>query len=284
MENDLFELKGKTAVITGGGGVLCRSMALHLAKRGVKVAILDRRVDAAASAAKEVTGAGGVAMAIECDVLDRASLAGARDEVLSRFGNIDILLNGAGGNSPMGTTSDETLLPEQLGKHGVDTKTFFDLDADGFRFVFNLNFLGTLLPTQVFAEPMAEAGKGVIVNVSSMNAFRPLTKIPAYSAAKAAVSNFTQWLAVHLAPVGVRVNAMAPGFFLTDQNRFLLTEEGTGDLTPRGNKIIGHTPMARFGVPDDLNGVLVWLCSDASAFVTGVVVPVDGGFSAYSGV
>ena len=248
------------------------------------VALLDRRPQAATDVAKEIVETGGRAVAIECDVLDRASLDSACKEVLANFKSVDVLLNGAGGNNPRGTTSEETLIADHLGKHGPDIKTFFDLDADGFRFVFNLNFLGTLLPTQVFAEPMAAAGKGVIVNISSMNAFRPLTKIPAYSAAKAAVSNFTQWLAVHLAPVGVRVNAMAPGFFLTDQNRFLLTEEKTGDLTARGNKIICHTPMGRFGVPEDLNGVLVWLCSDASSFVTGVVVPVDGGFSAFSGV
>lgn len=282
--SDLFDLAGRTAVVTGGGGVLCKSMAAALAAKGVKVAVLDLRPEAAHAAADEIAKAGGRAIGVECNVLDRASLEAARDRVVSEFGGIDVLVNGAGGNNPRATTSCETCKPEDL-KHAVEgLKTFFDLEPDGVQFVFNLNFIGTLLPTQVFGRVLAEQGRGVILNVSSMNAFRPLTKIPAYSAAKAAISNFTQWLATHFAPSNVRVNAIAPGFFLTDQNRFLLTDEKTGELTPRGNTIIAHTPMGRFGAPEDLNGTLVWLVSDASAFVTGVVVPVDGGFSAFSGV
>jgi NAD(P)-dependent dehydrogenase (short-subunit alcohol dehydrogenase family) len=284
MERDAFDLTGKTAVVTGGGGVLCGEMARELARRGVCIALLDLRAEAAAKAAESVVEVGGAAIGVQCDVLDRASLEHARDVVIDRFGGVDILLNGAGGNNPAATTTEEFMQKEQLRGREEGLKTFFDLDASGFQFVFNLNFIGTFLASQVFGEAMAKRGRGVVLNVSSMNAFTPLTQIPAYSAAKAAVSNFTQWLAVYLAPVGVRVNAIAPGFFLTDQNRFLLTEEGTGDLTVRGRKIVTHTPMGRFGVPEDLNGVVVWLCSEASAFVTGVVVPVDGGFSAYSGV
>ena len=284
MSADSFDLNGKTAVVTGGGGVLCRSMASELASRGVKVAVLDLRPEAAQSAADEIAKAGGKAIGVECNVLERASLEAACAKVLAEFGGVDILINGAGGNNPRATTSRETCQPEDLKQAVEGLKTFFDLDPESVQFVFSLNFIGTLLPTQVFGRVMAERGGGVILNVSSMNAFRPLTKIPAYSAAKAAISNFTQWLATHFAPVNVRVNAIAPGFFLTDQNRFLLTDEKTGDLTPRGNTIISHTPMGRFGAPEDLNGALVWLVSDASAFVTGVVVPVDGGFSAFSGV
>jgi NAD(P)-dependent dehydrogenase (short-subunit alcohol dehydrogenase family) len=284
MSSDLFDLAGKTAVVTGGGGVLCKSMAAALAAQGVKVAVLDLRPEAAQAAADEITRVGGRAIGIECNVLDRASLEAARDKVFSEFGGLDILLNGAGGNNPRATTSRETCHAEDLREAVEGMKTFFDLDPDGVQFVFNLNFIGTLLPTQVFGRVLAEQGHGVILNVSSMNAFKPLTKIPAYSAAKAAISNFTQWLATHFAPVNVRVNAIAPGFFLTDQNRFLLTDEKTGELTARGNTIIAHTPMGRFGAPEDINGTLVWLLSDASAFVTGVVVPVDGGFSAFSGV
>lgn len=284
MSSDKFDLRGKTAVVTGGGGVLCRSMAGELASRGAKVAVLDLRPEAAQSAADEIAKAGGKAIGVECNVLERASLEAACAKVLAAFGGVDILINGAGGNNPRATTSRETCQPEDLKQAVEGMKTFFDLDPESVQLVFSLNFIGTLLPTQVFGRVMAERGGGVILNVSSMNAFRPLTKIPAYSAAKAAISNFTQWLATHFAPVNVRVNAIAPGFFLTDQNRFLLTDEKTGALTPRGNTIIAHTPMGRFGAPEDLNGALVWLVSDASAFVTGVVVPVDGGFSAFSGV
>lgn len=284
MERDSFDLTDKTAVVTGGGGVLCTEMARELARRGARVALLDLKAEAAALAAQAVVEAGGYAFGVQCDVLDRGSLEAARDLVLDRFGVVDILVNGAGGNNPKATTSEDVLKAEHLNAANEKLKTFFDLDAEAVQLVFNLNFLGTLLPTQVFGEPMARRGRGVVLNVSSMNAFKPLTKIPAYSAAKAGVSNLTQWLAVHLAPVGIRVNAVAPGFFLTNQNRFLLTEENTGELTERGHKILTHTPMRRFGVPEDLNGVVVWLCSDASSFVTGIVVPVDGGFSAFSGV
>ena len=284
MNKDIFELKGKTAVITGGGGVLCKSMALNLARFGVNVAVADLRHDAAQAVVDEINKAGGHAIGLACNVLDKSSLEEARAKIIAEFGRIDILINGAGGNNPKATTSHETCTMEDMGDTTGELKTFFDLDPDAVGFVFGLNFTGTLLPTQVFGRAMVENGGGVIVNISSMNALRPLTKIPAYSAAKAAVSNFTQWLATHFAPVNVRVNAIAPGFFLTDQNRFLLTDEKTGDLTARGTTILAHTPMARFGNPEDLFGTLVWLTSEASSFVTGIVVPVDGGFSAYSGV
>lgn len=284
MVRDAFDLSGKTAVITGGGGVLCKTMACELASRGASVAVLDLRADAAEAVADEITKTCGKAVGIACNVLEKSSLEEACAKVLAEFGRVDILINGAGGNNPRATTSCETCKVEDLKGDVGELKTFFDLDPDGVQFVFNLNFIGTLLPTQVFGRVMAENGGGVILNVSSMNAFRPLTKIPAYSAAKAAISNFTQWLATHFAPVNVRVNAIAPGFFLTDQNRFLLTDEKTGELTARGNTILSHTPMGRFGTPEDLSGTLVWLVSDASEFVTGVVVPVDGGFSAFSGV
>ncbi len=284
MDKNLFELTGKTAVITGGGGVLCRTMAIELGKRGVKVAVLDLRKEAAEAVARDIVANGGTSIGVACNVLDKGSLEAACEEVLGAYGGVDILINGAGGNNPKATTSKERLSPEDCMQAVEGVKTFFDLDADGVQFVFNLNFIGTLLPTQVFGKVMAGNGGGAIINISSMNAFRPLTKIPAYSAAKAGISNFTQWLSTHFAPAGIRVNAIAPGFFLTNQNRFLLTDEKTGALTDRGNTIIGHTPMSRFGTPEDLTGTLVWLLSDASAFVTGIVVPVDGGFSAFSGV
>lgn len=282
MDQNLFDIAGRTAVVTGGGGVLCRAMARELGVRGVNVAILDVRKEAALTACEDVIEAGGRGMGIECNVLDKADLESACRRVLEAYGRIDILVNGAGGNHPSATTAREVLGSEDLQK-GVGG-SFFDLDPAGVHSVFDLNFIGTLLPTQVFGRAMAESGRGTVVNVSSMSAFRPLTKVPAYSAAKAAVSNFTLWLAVHLAPAKVRVNAIAPGFFVTDQNRFLLTDERTGELTERGKKIIAHTPMGRFGLPEDLLGTLIWLVSDASAFVTGVVVPVDGGFSAFGGV
>lgn len=283
-----FDLTGKVAVVTGGGGVLCSGFSKTLAAAGAKVAVCDLRVDAAQKVADEITEAGGVAIGVEMNVLKKESVEAARDIIYEKLGKVDILLNGAGGNNPKGQTSNEYLTPEDvaaLDENGEieGVKTFFDLDPDGISFVFNLNFLGTLIPTQVFARDMAKTG-GNIINVSSMNAFRPLTKIPAYSGAKAAVSNFTQWLAVHFAPVGIRVNAIAPGFFLTEQNRTLLTNPD-GSLTPRSDKILTHTPMRRFGTPEDLDGTLLWLADDRfSAFVDGVVVPVDGGFAAYSGV
>jgi len=283
-----FDLTGKTAVVTGGGGVLCSGFSKTLAAAGAKVAVCDLRAEAAQAVADEITAAGGVAIGVAMNVLDKESILAAQKEIEEKLGKVDILLNGAGGNNAKGNTSRDNLTPEevaQLEENGTieGVKTFFDLDPDGISFVFNLNFLGTLLPTQVFARTMAATG-GTIINVSSMNSFRPLTRIPAYSGAKAAVSNFTQWLAVHFAPVGIRVNAIAPGFFLTEQNRNLLLN-ADGSLSPRSEKILGHTPMARFGTPEDLDGTLLWLADDKfSAFVNGVVVPVDGGFAAYSGV
>jgi NAD(P)-dependent dehydrogenase (short-subunit alcohol dehydrogenase family) len=266
----LFDLSGKTAVVTGGAGVLCTSMCRALAAAGVNVAVLDLNAEAAEA---EIRASGANAIGVACNVLDKASIETAAQAVLAKFGRVDILVNGAGGNKPAATTN-----PEQR---------FFDLPADALRWVFDLNLMGTILPSQVFGKWMAEQKSGIILNISSMNAFRPLTRIAAYSAAKAGVSNFTQWLAVHMAQEyspEIRVNAIAPGFFLTEQNRFLLTDKATGDLTSRGKSIIGHTPMNRFGSPDDLTGALLWLVSPASAFVTGIVVPVDGGFSAFSGV
>lgn len=270
---NLFELKGKSVVITGGGGVLCGAIARALAGAGAKIAVLDLVEQAARKVTEEISAEGGTAIAVKCNVLEKDTLMRAKKKVISEFGKIDILINGAGGNKKEATTTSDL--------------SFFDLPPEAIRFVFDLNFLGTLLPSQVFAKHMAEKGKGVILNVSSMNAFRPLTKIPAYSAAKAAVSNFTQWLAVHMCQnysKNIRVNAIAPGFFLTEQNRFLLTDEKSGQLTPRGKTIIDHTPMGRFGEPDELIGTCLWLLSDEAKFVTGIVVPVDGGFSAFSGV
>jgi len=278
------DLAGKVAVVTGGGGVLCSTMAKALAECGAAVAVADLRLENAQAVADEITAAGGRAMAVACNVLDKASLDEANAAVEAAFGPVSILINGAGGNHPKGTTGMEHLNPDDLLKTDRDFVTFYDLDPKGIEFVFNLNFLGTLLPSQAFTRTMARDRSGVVINISSMNAFRPLTKIPAYSAAKAAVSNFTQWMAVHMASAGIRVNAIAPGFFVTDQNRTLLTN-ADGSPTPRSEKILAHTPMGHYGEPGDLVGVLLWLVSDqAAGFVTGVVVPVDGGFSAYSGV
>ncbi|WP_224994797.1 SDR family oxidoreductase [Cesiribacter sp. SM1] len=275
------EFRGKTVVITGGGGILCQSFARTLAERGARVAILDLNGEAARAVAQEILAAGGEALGVEANVLDADSLKRAHEAISIAFGPCDILINGAGGNHPKGTTSQEYLLKEHLKEEAVTT--FFDLDPVGIQFVFDLNFLGTFLPTREFALDMVEKEQGVVLNVSSMSSLRPLTRIPAYSGAKSAVSNFTQWLAVYFAKVGIRVNALAPGFFLTDQNRSLLTSED-GGLTARGNTIIAHTPMQRFGTAADLDGALLWLCGSDSAFVTGVVIPIDGGFSAYSGV
>ncbi|MGZ5497528.1 MAG: SDR family oxidoreductase [Candidatus Aminicenantales bacterium] len=285
MTEDLFGLKGKTAVITGGGGVLGGAMAIALAERGAGVAILDIRESAAGEAAARVAAAtGGRAIGVACDVLDEKSLAAAAGDVVREFGGVDILINAAGGNAPMATTSKETAEPGDLPGAGGASRTFFDLDVAALRKVIDLNLLGTILPCRVLGREMAGRGGGTIVNISSMTASRPLTKIPAYSVAKAGVSNLTQWLATHFAPLHIRVNAIAPGFFLTEQNRFLLTDEKTGGLTVRGGAVIAHTPLGRFGTPHDLAGVLIWLASDASSFVTGAVIPVDGGFSAFSGV
>ena len=272
-QDKLFDVRGKVIAITGGAGVLCGSMSRGLAARGAKVAVMDIMDAAAAALCKEIVAAGGVAKPFHCNVLEKADIETAFAAVIGAFGRVDVLINGAGGNK-----RDATCGPP---------RTFFELPADAIRWVFELNCLGTMLPCQVFGKHMAEAGGGQIINVSSMNAFRPLTNIAAYSAAKAAISNFTQWLAVYMCQrhsTAVRVNAIAPGFFLTEQNRFLLTDEKTGELTARGKTIIAHTPMGRFGEPDDLLGTLVWLISDAARFVTGVVVPVDGGFAAFSGV
>ncbi len=276
------DLSGKTAVVTGGGGVLCSSFAEALGECGAKVAVLDLSLDAADAVAKRICANGGTAQAFACNVLEKESILAAGDAVIAAFGNIDILINGAGGNNPRATTDREYLFPEDLTGE-ADGKSFFDLTPEGIQFVFNLNCLGTLLPTQVFARNMAVHG-GIIINISSMNAYRPLTKIPAYSAAKAAVSNLTMWLAVHLSKVNIRVNAIAPGFFVTKQNEKLLFDEN-GNPTPRTDKILAHTPMGRFGKPEELVGTLLYLCdNNASGFVNGTVIPVDGGFAAYSGV
>ncbi len=276
------DLSGKTAVVTGGGGVLCSCFAEALGECGAKVAVLDLSLDAADAVAKRICANGGTAQAFACNVLEKESILAAGDAVIAAFGNIDILINGAGGNNPRATTDREYLFHEDLTGE-ADVKSFFDLTPEGIQFVFNLNCLGTLLPTQVFAKNMAVHG-GIIINISSMNAYRPLTKIPAYSAAKAAVSNLTMWLAVHLSKVNIRVNAIAPGFFVTKQNEKLLFDDN-GNPTPRTDKILAHTPMGRFGKPEELVGTLLYLCdNNASGFVNGTVIPVDGGFAAYSGV
>jgi len=269
----LFGLADKVAVVTGGGGVLCGCMCRALARAGARVAVLDLLEPAAKKVAEEITASGGQAISFQTDALDKRSLEKVCAEILEKFGRVDLLINGAGGNKAQATTSPDL--------------SFFDLPQDAFQWVFNLNFTCTLLASQVFGKVMARQGEGVVLNVSSMNYFRPLTRVPAYSAAKAAVSNFTQWLAVHLSQnysTKIRVNAIAPGFFLTEQNRFLLTEKETGGLTPRGQSIIGHTPMSRFGAPEDLIGPVLWLLSPAGEFVHGAVIPIDGGFSAFSGV
>jgi NAD(P)-dependent dehydrogenase (short-subunit alcohol dehydrogenase family) len=274
--DDLFkqyDFSGQTAVVTGGAGVLCSEMAVTLARFGANVVILDRVKELPAPVLAAAEGAPGKLALVQSDVLDKQVLEESAREVRAKFGTVDILINGAGGNKATATTSADS--------------SFFDLPKDALEFVFDLNLLGTILPSQVFGRGMAERKQGTILNVSSMNAFRPLTRIPAYSAAKAGVSNFTQWLAVHMAQEyspNIRVNAIAPGFLLSEQNRFLMTEKETGELTPRGRTVIAHTPMNRFGVPEDLLGTMLWLLSPAAAFVTGIVVPIDGGFSAFSGV
>ncbi len=269
----LFGLHDKVAVVTGGGGILCGAMSKGLAKAGAKVMVLDLLEAAAQKVAEEIRKDGGQAAAFQADALDKKSLERVCEEIVRKFGRVDILINGAGGNKPQATTSPDL--------------SFFDLPQDAFRWVFDLNFTCSLLSSQVFGKVMAKQKEGIILNVSSMNYFRPLTRVPAYSAAKAAVSNFTQWLAVHFSQnysPKIRVNAIAPGFFLTEQNRFLLTEKETGNLTARGKSIIDHTPMSRFGDPEDLVGAVLWLLSPASQFVHGAVIAIDGGFSAFSGV
>ncbi|WP_169924997.1 SDR family oxidoreductase [Petrotoga olearia] len=269
---DYFNVEGKVIVITGGAGVLCSEMARSLGEAGGKIVILDLSERAMDMLSIELAEKNVEHMWIKTNVLQKNDLVIAKDEILETFGKIDILINGAGGNKPEATTSKD--------------KSFFELPEDAVQWVFNLNFLGTFLASRVFGEYFAEKGYGEIINISSMNAFRPLTNIPAYSAAKAAVSNFTQWLAVHMNhnySKKIRVNAIAPGFLLTNQNRFLLTNQD-GSLTQRGNQILNHTPMGRFGEPKDLVSTVMWLISDSSEFVNGVVVPIDGGFSAYSGV
>lgn len=268
----LFDLNGQVVAITGAGGVICGAMAKELGARGAKVALLDLFPDAAEAVAEEIRAGGGEALAVKCNVLDLEAVQGAHREVVEAYGHVDILINGAGGNKKEATTGPDM--------------SFFDIPADALRFVIDLNLLGSVLPSQVFGKGMADQKTGAILNISSMNSFTPLTKIIGYSAAKAAINNFTQWLAVHIAQnysPDIRVNAIAPGFFETAQNKFLLRTE-TGELTPRGQQIVDHTPQARFGEPADLLGTVVWLLSPAAKFVTGVVVPIDGGFSAFSGV
>lgn len=275
------DLTGKVAVVTGAGGVLCSNFAKILARAGAKVALLDINEEAAKAFADEITAEGGIAKAFKCNVLDKENCYAVADAVKAEFGDCDILLNGAGGNNARATTDKEYFFPGDLDE---DSKTFFNLDAEGVSFVFNLNFLGTLIPTQAFARQMVDREGCNIINVSSMNAYTPLTKIPAYSGAKAAISNFTQWLAVHFSKVGIRVNAIAPGFFSTKQNAALLFNED-GSPTPRTGKILAATPMGRFGKSEELDGALLFLVNnEAASFITGVVIPVDGGFSSYSGV
>lgn len=272
-------LKNKVMVITGGAGVLCSALALAAAKEGVKIALLGRTPEKLKAVEEKITALGAQAMSVQCDVTDKSSVVAARDAVIEKFGTVDILVNGAGGNHPKANTSNE----EFSGKDSSGEITFFDLDPDNVRSVFDVNFMGTFIPSQVFGEVMA-GRETTIINISSMSAYHPMTKVCAYSAAKAAVSNFTEWLSVHFAKNGIRVNAIAPGFFETEQNRTLLrTPEGT--LTERAGKILRGTPMGRFGEPEELAGVFLWMCdASQSKFVTGTVIPVDGGFNAYSGV
>ena len=276
------DLNGKVCVITGGAGVLGTAMVKAIASTGARIAIADINKEVADKVAAEIAGeSGATVIGVEANVLDKASLESAKTEINSKLGEIDILINGAGGNSPQATTKVEQILDENLDKL---EDTFYGLEMEGFDKVFALNFKGTLLPTMVFTKDMLKNKKGVVLNVSSMNSYKPLTKIPAYSAAKASINNFTEWLSVHLAKVGIRVNAIAPGFFITHQNRFLVIDEKTGNYSPRGQKIVDNTPMGKFGEPEDLQGATLFLISDISNFITGIIIPVDGGYSAFGGV
>lgn len=279
---DFSDVRGKVCVITGGAGVIGKAVCEGLAATGIKTAIIDINLSAAQELAGGLTETYGTpCVGVEADVLNKESLIAAKSQITEKLGDINFLINGAGGNAPAATTRIEQIARQE---EIAWEDTFFGLDIAGFDKVFALNFSGTLLPTMVFAREMIQRGSGVILNISSMNSFRPLTKIPAYSAAKASVNNFTLWLAVHLAKTGVRVNAIAPGFFLTNQNRFLLVDEQTGRSTPRGDKIMASTPVGKYGQPEDLQGAVLFLLSEMSSFITGVVLPVDGGYSAYGGV
>ena len=276
------DLKGKVCVITGGAGVLGSAMVEALASVNMKIAIADIDKEVADEVAEKISkNSEAKVIGIAANVLDRESLEAAKKEINQQLGDIDVLINAAGGNSPQATTK-----VEQMTEGDIDNldDTFYGLQMEGFDKVFALNFKGTLLPTMVFTKDMLKHKKGVVLNISSMNSYKPLTKIPAYSAAKASVNNFTEWLSVHLAKVGIRVNAIAPGFFITHQNRFLVMDEKTGDYSPRGQKIVDNTPMGKFGEPEDLQGTTLFLISDISAFITGIVIPVDGGYSAFGGV
>lgn len=278
----LLNLEGKVAVITGGAGIICAGLARNLASFGVKTAIIDLNSEASLQVAESIKKEFKIeSIGLQADVTDKIALEDSKSIINNKLGTVDILINGAGGGSPAATTKIEKI---QSSENEQFNDSFFGLQLEGFEKVFDLNFKGTLLPSMVFGADMVKKHSGVIVNISSMSAFRPLTKIPAYSAAKAAVNNFTQWLAVHFSKSGVRVNAIAPGFLLTNQNRFLMIDEKTNDLTPRAKKVINSTPMERFGTTDDLTGTFLYLVSDMSKFVTGIIIPVDGGFSSYSGV
>ncbi len=283
MENMSFsDLNNKVCVITGGAGVLGSELVKAMASVGIKIAIADINKEVAEKVAAEIsTQFNAEVIGIEANVLDKESLQKAKSEINKKLGPIDILINGAGGNSPQATTKVEQMTPENMDNL---EDTFYGLEMEGFDKVFALNFKGTLLPTMVFTQDMLKNKKGVVLNISSMNSYKPLTKIPAYSAAKASINNFTEWLAVHLAKVGIRVNAIAPGFFITNQNRFLVMDEKTGNFSPRGQKIVDNTPMGKFGDPEDLQGASLFLLSDISKFITGIVIPVDGGYSAFGGV
>jgi len=281
MKYEIPGVKNKVCIITGGAGVIGTSLGIGLAEAGAKVAIVDFNLDRAKEVAELINKkTNGSAIGVFANVLDRKLLEESKEEINKKLGSIDVIINGAGGNAPTATTKEEFITKDSLSDL---SGTMLGLDIEGFRKVFDLNFLGTVLPTMVYAADLMKNG-GSIINISSMNAFRPLTKIPAYSAAKAGINNLTEWMAVHFAKVNIRVNAIAPGFFVTDQNRFLLFDKETGKLTARGEKILSNTPFGRFGEPDELTGTLLYLISDLSKFVTGVVIPIDGGFNAYSGV